>query len=206
MSPVRSSLRGRCRIGHAADRQATVGCEPHHVRFVLHVRRQAPRGRGDRMHDVLSDIGGSTTLAEGMSPAEYHGLLDRFYTTASTVVFDPDGAVDKFVGNELVALFFPLLSGEHQRPRASRPPRRFSGRRAMPMSAVPGCRWGRASIRDPSRSAPSAVAHTRRAHRRRRWCQRDGASRLEGGHGPDPRHHRGRCGGGPRPRARAAAD
>lgn len=62
---------------------------------------------------LFADIRGSTTLAEGMSPAEFHGLLDRFYTTASTVVFDHDGTVDKFVGDELVALFFPLLSGEH---------------------------------------------------------------------------------------------
>ena len=61
---------------------------------------------------LFADIRGSTTLAEGMSPGEYHGLLDRFYTTASAVVFDHDGTVDKFVGDELVAMFFPLLSGE----------------------------------------------------------------------------------------------
>ena len=61
---------------------------------------------------LFADIRGSTTLAEGMSPAEFHALLDRFYTTASSVVFDHDGTVDKFVGDELVAMFFPLLSGE----------------------------------------------------------------------------------------------
>ncbi len=61
---------------------------------------------------LFADIRGSTTLAEGMSSAEFHGLLDRFYTTASKVVFDHDGTVDKFVGDELVATFFHLLSGE----------------------------------------------------------------------------------------------
>jgi adenylate cyclase len=61
---------------------------------------------------LFADIRGSTTMAEGMSPSGFHGLLDRFYTTASTVVFDHDGTVDKFVGDELVAMFFPLLSGE----------------------------------------------------------------------------------------------
>jgi adenylate cyclase len=60
---------------------------------------------------LFADIRGSTTLAEAMSPAEFHGVLDRFYTTASKVVFDHDGTVDKFVGDELVAMFFPLLSG-----------------------------------------------------------------------------------------------
>jgi len=61
---------------------------------------------------LFADIRGSTALAESMSPAEFHGLLDRFYTTATGVVFEHDGAVDKFVGDELVAVFFPLLSGE----------------------------------------------------------------------------------------------
>ena len=48
-----------------------------------------------------------------MSSTDFHRLLDRFYTVASGVVFDHDGTVDKFVGDELVAMFVPLLSGEH---------------------------------------------------------------------------------------------
>ena len=67
---------------------------------------------------LLADIRGSTTLAEGSSPAAFHELLDRFYATATRVVFDHDGYVDKFVGDELVALFFPLLSGERHAARA----------------------------------------------------------------------------------------
>ena len=61
---------------------------------------------------LFADIRGSTTLAEGMSPEGYHDLLDRFYTIATEVVFAHDGTVDKFVGDELVAIFFPLLSGD----------------------------------------------------------------------------------------------
>ena len=61
---------------------------------------------------LFADIRGSTTLAEGMSPEAYHSLLDRFYTVATAVVFAHDGAIDKFVGDELVAMFFPLLSGD----------------------------------------------------------------------------------------------
>ena len=67
---------------------------------------------------LFADIRGSTTLAEGMSSGEYHALLDRFYSTASSVVFAHDGYVDKFVGDELVALFFPLLTGERYTARA----------------------------------------------------------------------------------------
>jgi adenylate cyclase len=61
---------------------------------------------------LFADIRGSTTLAEGQSAAGFRALLDRFYTVATGVVFDHDGTVDKFVGDELVALFFPLLSGD----------------------------------------------------------------------------------------------
>jgi adenylate cyclase len=67
---------------------------------------------------LFADIRGSTSLAERMSSGDYNALLNRFYTTASGVVFDHDGYVDKFVGDELVALFFPLLSGERYTARA----------------------------------------------------------------------------------------
>jgi adenylate cyclase len=60
---------------------------------------------------LFADVRGSTTLAEGMSPAAFHALLDRFYAVSSKVVFDHDGSVDKFVGDEVVALFFPLMTG-----------------------------------------------------------------------------------------------
>jgi adenylate cyclase len=67
---------------------------------------------------LFADIRGSTTLAERMSPGEYHALLNRFYTVASGVVVEHDGMVDKFVGDELVAVFPPLLSAEQHPARA----------------------------------------------------------------------------------------
>jgi adenylate cyclase len=67
---------------------------------------------------LFADIRGSTTLAEGMSTAEFRALLDRFYATATRTLFAQDGYVDKFVGDEVVALFFPLLSGERHAARA----------------------------------------------------------------------------------------
>jgi adenylate cyclase len=70
------------------------------------------------MSFLLADIRGSTTLAEAMSPSDFHALLDRFYATASGVVYEHDGYVDKFVGDELVAMFFPLLTGERYPARA----------------------------------------------------------------------------------------
>jgi adenylate cyclase len=67
---------------------------------------------------LFADIRGSTTLAENMSPTEFHALLDRFYRVASRSVFEHDGAIDKFVGDELVAMFYAGLSGERHVGRA----------------------------------------------------------------------------------------
>ena len=67
---------------------------------------------------LFADIRGSTALAERMSAGDYHALLDRFFATATGVVFKHDSFVDKFVGDEIVALFFPLLTGERYVARA----------------------------------------------------------------------------------------
>lgn len=67
---------------------------------------------------LFADIRGSTTIAEGMASRDFHALLDRFYTTASEVVFENEGSVDKFVGDELVAMFFPMVSGYRHAARA----------------------------------------------------------------------------------------
>ena len=67
---------------------------------------------------LFADIRGSTAMAESMSPADYHALLERYFAAATSVVFAHDGFVDKFVGDELVALFFSLLSGDRYVARA----------------------------------------------------------------------------------------
>jgi adenylate cyclase len=67
---------------------------------------------------LFADVRGSTALAEKMTPTEFRLVLDRFYSVASDVVFARDGMVDKFVGDELVAVFPPMLSGERHTERA----------------------------------------------------------------------------------------
>jgi adenylate cyclase len=66
---------------------------------------------------LFADIRGSTTIAEGMGPGEYRALLDRFYAAAGEAVWGQDGAIDKFVGDEVVAYFVPafLSDGAHSR-------------------------------------------------------------------------------------------
>jgi len=67
---------------------------------------------------LFADVRGSTALAERIGSAAFRGLLNQFYSTASETVFDHDGIVDKFVGDELVAMFVPLLTGERHAARA----------------------------------------------------------------------------------------
>jgi adenylate cyclase len=70
------------------------------------------------MSMLFADIRGSTSLAETMAPAKYRALLDRFYNVAADAVFANDGFLDKFVGDEVVATFVPLMTGEQHAIRA----------------------------------------------------------------------------------------
>jgi adenylate cyclase len=67
---------------------------------------------------LFADVRGSTTLAEGMRPAEFRALMHRFFETATQVLIEHDAVVDKFVGDEIVAIFIPALTGERHAARA----------------------------------------------------------------------------------------
>jgi adenylate cyclase len=67
---------------------------------------------------LFADVRGSTSLAEGMSPTQFRTLLDRFYDTATRVLVEHDAIVDKFVGDEVVAMFIPALTHEAHAARA----------------------------------------------------------------------------------------
>lgn len=77
------------------------------------------------MSMMFADVRGSTTMAEKMSTAAYQRLMGRFYDAAANAIFENDGFLDKFVGDEVIALFAPLLAGE-QHPR-----RAFGAARAL---------------------------------------------------------------------------
>jgi adenylate cyclase len=67
---------------------------------------------------LFADVRGSTTMAESMRPAEFRGLMDRFFEVATDVLVDHDAIVDKYVGDEVIALFIPALNGELHARRA----------------------------------------------------------------------------------------
>lgn len=67
---------------------------------------------------IFADVRGSTAMAERMSAGEFHQVLERFYRAAADVLFANDAILDKFVGDEVVAIFIPALSGELHAARA----------------------------------------------------------------------------------------
>jgi adenylate cyclase len=79
------------------------------------------RGHGGAEIDLsllFADIRGSTSLAESMDPGQFRRLMDRFYHSATGVLVAHDAVVDKFVGDEVVALFIPALTGADHARRA----------------------------------------------------------------------------------------
>jgi adenylate cyclase len=80
---------------------------------------EAARGGAEVECSLLfADVRGSTAMAERMSAGEFHLLLERFYRVAADVLFANDAILDKFVGDEVVAIFVPALSGELHAARA----------------------------------------------------------------------------------------
>ncbi|MGJ8640177.1 MAG: adenylate/guanylate cyclase domain-containing protein [Opitutaceae bacterium] len=54
---------------------------------------------------LFADIRGFTSLTEGMNPQEVIGLLNEHMTALTEIVHAHGGVVDKFVGDEIMALF-----------------------------------------------------------------------------------------------------
>ena len=67
---------------------------------------------------LFADVRESTQLAESVRPAEFRALMSQFFATATAVLVDHDAIVDKYVGDEVIGIFVPLLTGERHAARA----------------------------------------------------------------------------------------
>lgn len=67
---------------------------------------------------LFADIRGSSKLARQMPVTDFTRLMNRFYRASCEVLFAADAIVEKFVGDEVVALFVPFLAGKEHARRA----------------------------------------------------------------------------------------
>jgi adenylate cyclase len=67
---------------------------------------------------LFADVRGSSELARQMPTREFTHLMQRFYTVSRTVLIDRDAIVEKFIGDEVAALFLPFMTGPDHARRA----------------------------------------------------------------------------------------
>lgn len=60
---------------------------------------------------LFADIRGSTSLAEGVSPSDFHKIIDRFYKAATRVLVDSGALIEKLIGDEVAGIYAPGLVG-----------------------------------------------------------------------------------------------
>jgi adenylate cyclase len=86
--------------------------------FCIRSLHKNPGGAEIEVTALFVDVRGSTGIAERTRAGEFGELLARFYGTAARVIDRWDGIVDKFVGDEAVALFIPGFAGHDHAARA----------------------------------------------------------------------------------------
>ncbi len=70
-------------------------------------------GRKQQVTTLFADIRGSSLLAEQLMPYELVGLLNEHFTNMTEIVFQYRGTLDKYIGDELMAVFgSPIASSD----------------------------------------------------------------------------------------------
>ena len=67
---------------------------------------------------LFADVRGSSKLARQMPTWDFTRLMNRFYNVSKEVLVEADAIIEKFVGDEVVALFVPLMTGPDHARRA----------------------------------------------------------------------------------------
>lgn len=102
------------------------------------LQKQGVQGAEIPVSLLFADIRGSTGIGERLSATEFRAFLDRFYRLASDAVITNGGIVDKFVGDEVIGLFFRGVSGDHHTAAAVAAGRQLLARAGRADSAASG--------------------------------------------------------------------
>jgi adenylate cyclase len=62
---------------------------------------------------IFADVRGSANLAAKMRSSEYIRLMQRFYATATRILIKSNAYIDKLIGDEVMAIYLPAMSGTH---------------------------------------------------------------------------------------------
>ena len=77
-----------------------------------------PGGAEIEISVVFADVRGSTGLAEHISAGAFRALIQAYYRSAAVAIDDNGGIIDKFLGDGIMALFIPVITGENHARRA----------------------------------------------------------------------------------------
>ena len=80
--------------------------------------RNGPGGAEIEISVLFADIRGSTGIAERTTAGEFRQLVQQFYRGAAKAIHAHDGIVDKFLGDGIMALFIPLVTGDEHAIKA----------------------------------------------------------------------------------------
>src|SRR4029078_5802292 len=80
--------------------------------------RKGPGGAEIEISVLFADIRGSTGIAERTSAGEFRRLVQQFYRRASKAIPPHERGVHKFLGDGIMALFIPVVTGDQHAIRA----------------------------------------------------------------------------------------
>lgn len=70
-------------------------------------------GRKRTVTTMFCDVRGFTSIAEKVSPNDLVDMLNEHFTAMTAIIFEFDGTLDKFIGDEIMAVFgSPVTKGE----------------------------------------------------------------------------------------------
>jgi adenylate cyclase len=74
---------------------------------------------------LFADVRDSTTLAERIGAAEFRSRINAFYRIGSEALLNTDGFVDKFMGDGVMGMYIPGMSGQDHAAKAIEAARRI---------------------------------------------------------------------------------
>jgi adenylate cyclase len=80
--------------------------------------KKHPGGANVELAMLFADVRGSTALAEKLGDREFSMIIDRFYRVATDVLVRSEALIEKLIGDEVAAMYFPGFAGQEYTRRA----------------------------------------------------------------------------------------